>query len=205
MQKLLIATFNKGKIEDYKSFLKGLPIEILTLSNIGITQDFEEIYETFEDNARAKAEFYTKLSGLPTLSDDSGVEIPFYEMEPGVHTKRWDGVGKNDEHYLNFILEKIKAIPQDQRQGQLRAVLATSIDGKTHLAEGVIKGTLTDKVYPHSDTQGYPWDRVLIIPEINKYYEELTPSENYKYNHRRIAVDKLKPFLTIANKDGFNR
>jgi len=195
MNKLLIATFNKGKLEDYKSFLKGLPLELVTLDDMGITQDFNEIHNTFEENAKEKAEFYASLSGVPTLADDSGVEIPFYKMAPGVHTKRWDGIGKNDEHYKKFILEKIKAIPQHQRQAQLRAILALNIDGKTNLAEGAIKGILTDKVYLNSDTQGYPWDRVFIIPELNKYYEELTEEENYKYNHRRLALVKLKPLL----------
>lgn len=197
MRKLLIATFNKGKLEDYKSFLKDLPLELLTLQDLGINEDFDEIYEAFEENAKAKAEFYAHLSGLPTLADDSGVEIPFYDMAPGVHTKRWDGVGKNDEHYQKFILEKIKTIQEDQRQAQLRAVLALCIDGKTHLAEGVIKGYLTDKVYTHSDTHGYPWDRVFIIPEINKYYEELNPLENFKYNHRRLALEKLRSKIVL--------
>lgn len=196
MNKLLIATFNKGKIEDYKSFLKDLPLTPVTLHDLKITVDFDEIYDTFEENAREKAEFYARLSGLPTLADDSGVEIPFYNMEPGVHTKRWDGVGKNDEHYLNFILEKIKAIPEEQRKGQLRAVLALSIGGETHLTEGIIKGNLTTEVYRNSATHGYPWDQVFIIPELNKYYEELTDEENHKYNHRRLAIDKLKSLLT---------
>ncbi len=195
MKKLLIATFNQGKIEDYKSFLQDLPIEPVTLYDLGITEDFDEIYDTFEKNASAKAEFYANISGLPTFADDSGVEIPFYNMEPGVHTKRWDGVGKNDEHYLNFIVEKINAIPEDQRFGQLIAVLAISIDGKTHVAEGVIKGKLTTHVYQNSETVGYPWDKVFIIPEVNKYYEELTEEENYKYNHRRLALEKLKQIL----------
>ncbi len=195
MKKLLIATFNKGKLEDYKSFLKDLPLKLITLDNVGITKDFEEVHETFEENARAKAEFYAKLSGLPTLADDSGVEIAFYQMTPGVHTKRWDGVGKNDEHYQKFILEKIKTIPKDQRQAQLRAVLALSIYSKTHMSEGIIKGILTEKIYPHSDTHGYPWNRVFIIPKLNKYYEELTDAENYKYNHRRVALEKLKQSL----------
>ncbi len=196
MQKLLIATFNKGKSEDYKSFLKELPLELMTLDDLGITQDFDEVHNTFEQNAQDKAKFYALLSGFPTLADDSGVEIPFYNMEPGVHTKRWDGRGKNDKHYKKFILEKIKAIPQDQRQAQLHAVLALSIDGEINLAEGIIKGFLAEKIYQKTSTHGYPWDSVFIIPEINKYYEELTEEENYLYNHRRIALEKLKLFLT---------
>jgi XTP/dITP diphosphohydrolase len=196
MDRLLIATFNKGKLEDYKSFLKDIDLELVTLDDLGIKEDYNEVFETFEENAKGKAEFYAKLSGLPTLADDSGMEIPYYNMEPGVHTKRWDGIGKNDQHYLRFIQEKIKAIPLEQRHGQLRAVLALSIADTTHLAEGIIKGKLTDKVYSGSDTHGYPWDRVFIIPELNKYYEELSEEENHMYNHRRIAVEKLIPFLT---------
>ena len=195
MKKLLIATLNQGKLGDYKNFLKDLPLELVTLSELKITQDYDEIHNKFEENARGKAEFYGSISGLPTLADDSGIEIPFYNMEPGVHTRRWDGVGKNDENYIEFIVEKIKQIPEDKRNAQLRAVLALNIKGETNLAEGKIEGILTDKVYSHSDTHGYPWDRVFKIAEINKYYEELAPDENFRYNHRRIAIDKLKPFL----------
>lgn len=195
MKKLLIATFNKGKLGDYKSFLKDLPLELLTLSDLGITEDFDEIYKTFEENARGKAEHYSRLSGLPTLADDSGIEIPFYDMKPGVHTKRWRQVEKSNMDPEEFRLYKIRKIPKDQRHAQLRAVLALSINGETHMSEGVIKGNLTEKVYTNSETTGYPWDRVFIIPEVNKYYEELTEDENHKYNHRRLALEKLKPLL----------
>lgn len=195
MKKLLIATFNKGKIGDYKLFLKEFPLALLTLHDLGITKDFDETYKTFEENAQGKAEFYAELSGLPTLTDDSGIEIPFYNMLPGVHTKRWRQIEKSGLDPHEFRIQKIKTIPEGQRQAQLRAVLALSIGGKTHMSEGIIKGILTDKVYPNSDTHGYPWDRLFIIPEINKYYEELTPEENFQYNHRRIALEKLKPLL----------
>jgi XTP/dITP diphosphohydrolase len=195
MNKLLIATFNKGKLQDYKEFLKDLPLELVTLNDIGITKEFEEIYETFEENSKGKAEYYNKLSGLPTLADDSGIEIPFYDMKPGVYTKNWAEVEAGDVDHHQFRIDKIKAIPKDQRQAQLRAVLALAFSGQVHMSEGVIKGVLTDIVYPHSDTHGYPWDRVFIIPELNKYYEELNEEENYKYNHRRIALDKLKPLF----------
>lgn len=200
MQKLLIATFNKGKVEDYKLFLKDLPFEIVTLEDVGITQDFDEIYKTFEENARGKAEFYANLSGLPTLADDSGIEIPFYDMKPGVYTKRWSYVEKSDLSPHEFRIKKIKAIPQDQRQAQLRAVLALRLGDQTHLATGAIKGILTDKVYENSETFGYPWDKLFIVPEINKYYEELTPEENYQYNHRRLALEKIKQILILHDQ-----
>lgn len=197
MNKLLIATYNKGKLKDYKSFLKDLPLELVTLNDVGITTEFEEIYETFEENAKGKAEYYHKLSGLPTLADDSGIEIPFYNMGPGVHTKNWNGDDNDHDRYTKFIVEKIKAIPQNKRQAQLRAVVALCIEGKTYLADEKIVGKLTHIVYPHSKTIDYPWDSVFIIADINKYYEGLNDTENYKYNHRRLALEKLKPKLLI--------
>lgn len=195
MRKLLIATYNKGKMGDYKSFLKDLDLELLTLNDLGITEEFEEGFDTFEENARRKAEHYSLLSGLPTLADDSGIEIPFYNMEPGVNTKYWNGEDNDHDRYTAFIVEKIKAIPENKRHAHLRAVLALAIDGKTHISDGRIEGILTDKVYPHSKTIDYPWDSVFIIPELSKYYEGLTPEENHKYNHRRLALEKLKHLL----------
>lgn len=197
--KLLIATFNQGKLEDYRSFCKDWGLAAVNLKDVGITEEFEETYDTFEANAKAKAEFYGRLSGLPTLADDSGIEIPFYNMEPGVKTKRWAGPGIKGKDYFNFIAEKIKAIPQGQRRGQMRAVLALYISGQTHLAEGKIIGTFTDHAYTESFTPDYPWDSLFILDANGKYYEALTPEENLEYNHRRVAFEQFKPLLTHEN------
>ncbi len=193
---LLIATFNQGKLEDYRAFCHGWGIKALNLKDVGITEEFEEKFDTFEKNAGAKAEFYAQLSNLPTLADDSGIEIPYYGMEPGVKTKRWAGDQVKGRAYFDFILQKIKQIPEGRRQGQMRAVLALCINHKIHLAEGLVKGRFTDKVYDKSFTPDYPWDPVFILDENGKYYEELSHEENLKINHRRIAMEKLKAYLT---------
>ena len=193
--KLLIATKNQGKLEDYQTFCQGLNFQAVSLTDEKIYEEFEEIYDSFEANARAKAEFYAQLSGLPTLADDSGIEIPYYGMAPGVKTKRWAGAGVSGPAYFEFILNQIKAIPENQRQGQMRAVLALRINNRTHLAEGVITGRFTDQIYQNSFTPDYPWDPLFILDVNHKYYEALTPEENLELNHRRIAFDKLKPYL----------
>ncbi len=187
--KLLIATHNQGKLEDYRQFCRGMDIDLISLKDLKITDEFDEIYPTFEQNAKAKAEFYYQLAKIPTLADDSGIEIPYYDMGPGVKTKRWT------KGNINFIVEKIIAIPPDKRQAQLRAVEAYCDGKQTVLEEGIIQGLLTDKIYTGSQTHGYPWDLVFIIPELGKYYEELTDEENLKYNHRKIAFDKLKQYM----------
>ena len=192
--KLLIATFNRGKLGDYQDFCKNLPLEILGLNDLGIKEEFDEIYNTFEENSKRKAEFYAKLNNLPIIADDSGIEIPFYNMEPGVKTKRWGG-GLSDEEYFAFIVNKIKQIPKEKRQAQMRAVLTLCLNSKCYSEEGRILGTLTDNIYGNSSTHGYPWDRVFILKDNEKYYEELNNEENYQFNHRRIAFDKLKKYL----------
>lgn len=194
--RVLLATFNQGKLRDYRQFAARYPeVTLVSLADVSITEDVAEPYGTFEENARHKAEHYARLSGLPTIADDSGIEIPFYGMEPGVHTKRWDGRRNHDEHYEAFILEKVKAIPEDRRAAQLRAVLAYADGPNTATAEGVIQGQLTDHRYDGGSTKGYPWDRLFVIPELGKYYEELTDDENFRYNHRRVAFDRLASTL----------
>lgn len=189
--KLLIATHNPAKLEDYKQFCEGLNLEIVSLTDVGVADEFGEGLPTFEDNAKAKAEHYYQLTKIPTLADDSGMEIPFYNMQPGVDTKHWDGRGLNDEKYLKFIVEKIKAIPLDKRQAQLRVVEAYCDGKQTVTAEGIIKGTLTEKIYTGSTTHGYPWDLVFIVSDVGKYYEEVTDQE---HNHRKWAFDKIRQY-----------
>ncbi len=194
--KLLIATFNKGKLEDYKQICKNLPLEVVSLKDIGVKEDFDEIYGTFEENSLEKAKFYAELSKLPTITDDSGIEITFYDMAPGVKTKRWGGDLSEDE-YFTFILKKIKQIPENRRDAQMRAVITLYVNGNCYQAEGKILGVLTDKPYEHSATSGYPWDRVFVLNANGKYYEALSKEENYRFNHRRIAFDELKIYQIL--------
>ena len=190
--KLLVATSNPAKLKDYKDFAKDLSLEIVSLKDAGVTEEFDEVHNTFEQNAKGKAEFYQRLTNLPTIADDSGIEIPFYNNEPGVNTKHWDGKGGNDEHYLNFIVDKIKKIPSEQRQAHLVVVLAYADGKQTVTAEGIIKGVLTDKIY-QKITYEYPWDAVFFLPELNKYNEEV--KQDINWNHRKWAFDKLKKYF----------
>ena len=87
-KKLLIATNNPGKLKEYKKLLKDLPLKIVSLKNLGIKNKVDENAKTFEENAVKKAEFYSQLTGLPTLSDDGGLEIDYLNGEPGVKSRR---------------------------------------------------------------------------------------------------------------------
>ena len=90
MKKLLIATKNKGKLKEISQFLSDLPIKTLSLSDIGIYDNFEEKGKTYKENSQQKAIFYAKKSGLPAIADDGGIEIDALNGAPGVKSRRWD-------------------------------------------------------------------------------------------------------------------
>lgn len=198
--KLLIATTNPGKLAEIKRFLFDVPVELVSLNDVGITDHVEETGATFEENAVLKAKFYAEKSGLPTLADDGGFEIDALHGEPGVKSHRWVyGDRENtDEELIAYTFQKMQGIPPGKRGAQLRLILALVKPNGEVVAtsEEKIRGIVASE--PSKTHQpGFPYRAILWIPEINKYYDQnvMTPQENNLYNHRKKAVDKLKPRL----------
>src|SRR5947209_1976955 len=123
MQKLLIATTNPGKIREYTEFLSVLPVEVLSLSDVGITDDIEEDGKTFAENSLKKALFYATKSGLPAISDDGGIEIAALGNGPGIHTKRWLGYEMKDEQLIEHLKTVSKQLPDDNRNAVFKIVV----------------------------------------------------------------------------------
>ncbi len=199
MKKLLIATSNPGKLEEIKQFLGDLPIELIGLKDLNITDTVEETGTTFEENAVLKAKFYAKLSGLPTLADDGGFEIDALAGQPGVKSHRWIHGSRDDEdeELIQYALDRLKDISEDKRGAQLRLVLALILPtGEVFTAEEKVRGIIPQQasVARHN---GFPYRSLLFLPEIGKYYnhDELTATETETYNHRKKALDILKPIL----------
>jgi XTP/dITP diphosphohydrolase len=194
--KLLIATTNPGKLAEIKLFLSDLPVELVSLKDVGIGDNVEETGSTFEENAILKATYYSQKSGLPTIADDGGFEIDALGGEPGVKSHRWiDGSREDsDEDLIAYTFEKMKAVPDGSRGAQLRAVVVfMTPDGAVHTATAVTRGIVPGK--PSAlRTEGFPYRSILFLPEINKFYnhDELTDAENETYNHRKRALEKLK-------------
>lgn len=207
MKKLLVATRNPAKMAEFKMFLKDLPLEVVSLADLGINDQFEETGSTFEENAKAKALFFSKKTGLPTLADDGGIEIEILGGEPGVKSRRWlDGkTDAADEDLINHTLKRMEGVPASKRQAQFRAVLALVIPGdKTYVSEGVIKGIIAEKPLVKRK-EGYPYRSLFYLPQIKKYYfeDEMSKEEERLYNHRYKAIQKLKPIIvrTLELKD----
>lgn len=196
---LLIATTNPGKLKEIKRFLADLPVELVGLKDIGITDAPEETGKTFEENAILKARYYAKESGLPTLADDGGFEIDALGGEPGIKSHRWVyGDSENtDEELITYTIKRMTSLPRASRGAQLRLVLALVLpSGEVFTATESIRGVVPEKPSGISHP-GFPYRSLLFLPEINKFYdhEQLTPEETEKYNHRKKALDALIPTI----------
>ena len=199
MKKLLIATSNPGKFGEITHYLRGLPLTFISLKDAGITDKAEETGATFEQNAILKAKHYSKESGLPTIGDDGGFEIDALNGEPGVKSHRWLHGDREDtdEELIGYTFQKMKEVPEGKRGAQLRAVLAFYVpNGNVVTAGALTRGVIPDMPSARR-SEGFPYRSILFLPAINKYYNEheLTDEENEVYNHRKKALNKLKPFI----------
>ena len=119
MQKILIATHNGGKLREFSSMFARTPVELISLSDVGIDVDVDETGATYAENATLKAVTYAKLSGLPTLADDSGLEVDGLDGEPGLRSARYAGEHANDDDRIAFLLQKLNNIPREKVDGPL--------------------------------------------------------------------------------------
>ena len=193
MPKLLLATNNKGKIREYKSLLKGIPYEIVTLAGQGITTEVNEVGGSFEENARLKASTLAKESGLLSLADDSGLEVDALGGEPGSLSHRYAGEGASDADRINYLLSRLKDVPETKRTARFRCVITIATpDGKVELCDGECRGIITSK--PRGN-QGFGYDPVFYLPELGKTMAELTLEEKNRVSHRAQAAEKARAFL----------
>ncbi|RLC34948.1 MAG: non-canonical purine NTP pyrophosphatase [Candidatus Nealsonbacteria bacterium] len=191
--KLLIATHNTGKLLEYEEIFKniGLKIKLVSLKDLGVTQKLEETGNTFEENAIQKAKFYYNLAKMPTLADDSGLEIDYLNGEPGIKSRRWSGYEASDEEMIQIALDKLTGVSREQRGAQLRAVVALIFPGdeKAHTFEGVLRGSIAEK--PISERiAGYPFRSIFVPEHQQKYLGELS-----LVAHRMQAIENALPVL----------
>lgn len=194
MRKLLIATGNKAKLKDLKKFLKNLNLEILSLKDLNLTQDVKENGKTYKENSEKKALYFAKLTNLPTIADDGGIEIDALGGKPGVNSKYW---AENDDAIIEKLKKITKKLPDDNRRAVFRVVITLALpNGRIFNTEDKIEGILTKDEHMKR-ISGFPYRSFFYLPEINKYYheEELTDDELRMYNHRYKAIQKIKKII----------
>ncbi len=193
--KLLLGTNNSAKAAHMRQFLSDLPIELVTPQDLGITIEPEETGVTFEENALIKANYYFQKSGLPTIADDAGFEIPALNNFPGVHSKRFADHEMNDEEIISGILEKMKDLSGDDRKAHFRIVIVLKLsDEEVHTASGSISGHVPESPLDKR-MEKFPYRSLLFVDELNKWFYEVSEEEENQLGYRKGAVEKLKPYL----------
>jgi XTP/dITP diphosphohydrolase len=186
--KLLLATNNKGKIREYQSLLRGIPYEIVTPAAQGITTQVDEVGGSFEENARLKATTLAKQSGILSLADDSGLQVDALGGEPGPRSHRFAGENATDADRINYLLSKLKDVPEKERTARFRCVIAIAEpDGRVELCSGECQGIITDK--PRGN-RGFGYDPIFYLPELKKTMAELSLKEKNRISHRARAAEK---------------
>jgi XTP/dITP diphosphohydrolase len=191
--KLLLATNNKGKVREYKSLLRGMPYEIVTLAEQGITTEVEEAGGSLEENARLKATALAAESRLLSLADDSGLEVDALGGEPGPLSARYAGDGASDIDRINYLLARLKDVPKEERIARFRCVIAIATpDNTVEVCSGECRGLIT--LAPVGE-QGFGYDPVFYLPELGKTMAELPLEEKNRISHRARAAEKAREVL----------
>jgi XTP/dITP diphosphohydrolase len=196
-QKLLLATNNKAKVREYKSLLRGIPYEIVTLAEQGITTVVDETGGSLEENAGLKATALAAESRLLSLADDSGLEVDALDGEPGPLSARYAGENASDIERINYLLARLKDVPPEKRTARFRCVIAIAKPDKmVELCAGECRGLIT--LAPQGG-QGFGYDPVFYLPELGKTMAELPPEMKNRVSHRGQAAGKARELLERLN------
>lgn len=191
--RLLVATRNQGKLRELAALLADVPFTLVSLDDVGIDADVEETGATLEENATLKAEAYARLSGLPSLADDSGLEVEALGGEPGPRSSRYAGEGATDAQRIAFLLKKLDNIPEDAWRARFRCVIAVAWPSEqVELHTGTCEGRI---VRSPRGSSGFGYDPVFFLPGHGKTMAELTPEEKNRVSHRSVAARKTAAAL----------
>ena len=185
MTRLLLATSSEKKIAELKEIFAGLPVTLVTPSELGLTLDPEETGTTFDENARLKARAFAAASGLPALADDSGLEVDALGGEPSVYSKRYAGPHATDADRIAFLLRKLEGVPEAQRTARFRCVMALATpEEELGTVDGRCEGRIGLK--PRG-TNGFGYDPIFVLPERGRTMAELPSAEKHAISHRGRA------------------
>lgn len=196
--KLLLATGNQGKVKDLMNMLEGYDFEVMSLADFPDVPDVVEDKETFLGNAQKKAREYFKQTGIPTLADDSGLEVLALNGEPGVYSARYDGEQGNDAKNLAKVLKKLSETENDMgRRARFRCVLVFVNGSNEEVTEGDCEGIIADQ--PRGEN-GFGYDPVFIHEKFAPLtLAEISRKEKNSVSHRGIAFRKMRDKLLKLN------
>lgn len=190
---LVFVSNNIGKIKEIQMLLPE-NIKILSLHDIGCTEDIPETADTLEGNAILKADYVTQNYGLPCFADDSGLEVESLNGAPGVHSARYAGEPKNDNNNIDKLLFELTN--KENRKARFKTVIALNLNNKQELFSGTVHGNI---IHEKRGTNGFGYDPVFSPEGYNQTFAEMSIDEKSKISHRANAVKQLIKRLLTEN------
>lgn len=190
--RLLAATHNNGKVSELKDLFEPYGFQVVSALELGLDEP-EETEATFAGNALLKARAAMRATGLPALSDDSGLAVTALGGEPGIYSARWAGEPRDFYRAMERVEEALKASGSKDRSAKFVCALAVAWpDGQEAVFEGEVLGTL---VWPPRGTRGFGYDPVFVADGETITFGEMDPGRKHAMSHRADAVKKLRAAL----------
>ncbi len=192
MKQVVIATKNRGKAKDFEALFMPLGYEVVTMFDVAPDMEIEETGTTFEENAVLKAETLSKALGTIVIADDSGLAVDALDGAPGVYSARYAG-DHDDEANIVKVLENLKGVPEEERTARFMCALAIAgPELETTTVFGSCEGVILEE---KRGTNGFGYDPIFFVPELNRAMAELSPEEKGAISHRGNAIRKLADLL----------
>ncbi|NIQ38874.1 MAG: XTP/dITP diphosphatase [Proteobacteria bacterium] len=194
MREVVLATRNRGKIEEIKEVLTDVGVLVYSLNDFPDATTVEEDGRNFRENALKKARYAAQFTGKLAVADDSGLEVDALGGKPGVFSARFAGDMATDRENNRKLIEELKGLHQEARGASFRCVLAlVEPSGQEIVIEEECRGLI---VHQERGAGGFGYDPLFFFPPLNKTFAELTREEKNRVSHRGKALRKLREILT---------
>ncbi len=197
-KKWVLATGNKGKVKEMSELLNSFSIEVLPQSHFDVSE-VAETGTTFVENAIIKARHAAKVTGLPAIADDSGLEVDFLNGQPGIYSARFAGKNASDRDNIDLLLSKLEGVGREQRRARFQCVLVYmrhALDPTPIICQGTWEGTISETIQGEN---GFGYDPIFWIESEQCSSAQLSKERKNELSHRGQAlamlVEKLKEQL----------
>jgi len=195
LKEIVFATNNKHKLEEIRSITSNL-LNILSLDDIGCTEDIQETALTLEGNAILKAKYVRDNYDKDCFADDTGLEVDCLGGRPGVHSARYAGKECIADNNIEKLLQELKN--KQNRNARFRTVIALIINGQEHYFEGIVNGYIIED---RRGSQGFGYDPIFIPDGYTQTFAEMDLDLKNQISHRGRATAKLIEFLRIVQPE----
>ncbi|MEO8512568.1 MAG: XTP/dITP diphosphatase [Ignavibacteria bacterium] len=197
MKKIFIASKNKGKLSEIKSFLGEMEYEIFSLLDAHEMPDIEETGNSFEENALLKARSIFNIVKIPVIADDSGLEVDYLNGAPGIYSARYSGENATDKKNNDKLLKELKDIETKKRTAAFKCVICLYDGLSERFFDGVCEGIILTR--PKGE-KGFGYDPLFVPNGYTQTFAELGPEIKNRISHRGKALLSLEKFLKLEEK-----